>query len=78
MFDLSQFGMPALVEAHGSRWIAVYHVSTTDEHQLYLAVPAAEGENKSLPLPLSCSLILVPLSAKALEGVRKRKEREAK
>jgi len=77
MFDLERLALPRIVEAHGSRWLAVYRVSSNDTHHSYLAVPAELVEEKSLPLPQECSLIGVPRTARELEGVRLRKEREA-
>ena len=77
MFDLERMFLPVIVEAHGSRWLACYRVSTSDTHHTYIAVPAADGVDVSLPLPQPCSLIGVPFSARELEGVARRKEREA-
>lgn len=77
MFDMERILYPMIVEAHGSRWVALYRSQTTDTHHTYIAVPAVEEGNTSLELPQLCSLIAVPLTAVELEGVARRKEREA-
>lgn len=77
MFDLSQMFLPAIVEAHGKRWLAVYRVSSHDTYHTYIAVPAEAEGNTSLPLPQPCTLIGVAFTEQELEGVRRRKEREA-
>lgn len=77
MFDLERLALPRIVEAHGGRWLACYRVSSSDTHHSYIAVPAADGADTSLPLPQPCTLIAVPLTEPELEGVARRKERHA-
>lgn len=77
MFEMERLLLPVVVEAHGQRWIALYRSQTTDTHHTYIAVPAADGGDTSLELPQPCTLIAVPLTARELEGVARRKEREA-
>lgn len=62
MFDpLAQFGLPAIAEAHGQKWVCLSRIflgKIDEDHAYFVAVPANEIAAKGLPLALS--MIAVP------------------
>lgn len=74
MFDLTQLGLPRLVDAHGKKWVAVHRVAEddepiSDERELFMAVDAAVA----MPAPLQ--LISVPRSPAEVEMLKQARQR---
>lgn len=79
MFDLSQMGMPAIADAHGKKWLAVYRIRGDSAGTLFIAAEAdANGQVLLSALPLPLSLILVPHDEETAALYKKMEDADAK
>lgn len=62
MFDLTQMGLPVIVEIDGARWLLIHRVnveSDTHEHFIACALPS--------DFPAPCSFVRVPQNPKIVK-----------